>query len=201
MDLKAMGPKPYACAGLAAPVIMIVCVLFCVMFEDGWDYKVNSMCDFGVSSNPAVAAAFIGGCLVSGVLFMVAGLGWIFFEESKYVRIGGAVVMVSGVALMCVGVFDKTYDFHPYVSIVYALIFIVAIAFVCLQDIIDRHLILVFGFLILALYGVATLFSDFAPYALTQTLLMGYVFVWFFLKSLKYFDPQNPMLRKIIGLE
>ena len=201
MDLKMMGPKPYAYAGLAAPVIMILCVLFCVIFEDGWDYKVNSMCDFGVSSNPAVAIAFVGGCFVSGILFMIAGLGWVLFEESKYVRIGGAVVIVSGVALICVGIFDKTYDFHPYVSIVYAIIFIVGIAFVCLQDIIDRHLILVGGFTILALYGAATLFSDFAPYALTQTLLMGYVFVWFFLKNLKCFDPKNPTLRKVIGLD
>ena len=201
MDLEGMGPRPYAMAGLAAPILMIVCVAICVLFEEGWDYTVNSMCDFGVSDNKFISVTFIGGCIISGILFMIAGLGWVLFEESKYVRIGGIIVMISGVALMCVGVFDKTYDFHQYVSIIYAAIFIVAIAFVCLQDIIDRHLILVYGFAILAIYGAATLFSDFAPYAFTQAFLMGYVFIWFFLKSLKYFEPQNPTLRKIIGMD
>lgn len=201
MGLRDIEPKFFGITGIAASALMIVSVLICVCFQPGWDYKVNSMCDFGVSEIKAISVLFISACSISGVLFMISGLGWFLHEDKTFVRIGGLVVIISGLGLIAVGIFDKTYDFHQYVSIVYAIIFIVAIAFVCLQDIIDRHLILVAGFAVVGVYGFITLFVSSIPYALTQTILMGYVFFWFIMKSLKFFDPQNPKIRKIIGMD
>lgn len=200
MGLKELGPKPFAAAGMLAVVLMVIAVVICVLGDPSWDFYHQSLCDFGASSVKFVSVSFIFGCIVSGLLFIAAGIGWALFEKSKFVRIGGAIVCLAGAALMCVGIFDVSFDFHYWVSIIFAVIFIVAIAFVCLQDIIDRHLILVAGFGVMAIYGIITLFVPSIPYALTQIILMGYVFIWFFLKSMKPFEPKSELLRKIIGM-
>lgn len=191
MDLRSIGVRPYAYAGIIAVIIMVVSVCFCVLCDTNWVYNGphSSMCDFGVSDFWYVSVAFVGACIISGILFMVSGLGWYLFDESKYVRCAGPVVMLAGAALMCVGIFDKTYDFHQYVSIIFAVIFIIAIALVSLQDIIDRQWPLVIGLAVLGLYGLFTCFyyiPPFTTYTVVQVVLMGYVFFWFVMKSLKF---------------
>ena len=201
MDFKEMGPVPYAWVGIAAVITMILAVTICLLGDPSWDYNSGSMCDFGISDVKYVSVTFIGGCILSGLMFMVSGFGWFMFGESKYVRAGAIVVVISGVALMCVGIFDKTYSFHQYVSIIYAIIFIIAIALVSVQDIKDRHFILLIGLGILGLFGLATIFVDLCPYSMVQTILMGYVFIWYDFKMLKIMDVQNPIVRKIAGMD
>lgn len=201
MGLKDMGPKPFAAAGIAAVAIMVLAVLICIFGDPSWNFSTESLCDFAASSNKVVSVSFVFGCIVSGLLFIASGLGWTLFEKSKLYRIGGGFVSLSGVALIFVGLFDVSFDFHFWISIIFAVIFIIAIAFACLQDIIDRHLILVAGFGVMAIYGFITLFVPSIPYALTQIILMGYVFIWFVLKSLRPFEPKSQTLRKIIGSE
>lgn len=201
MVLREMGPLPYANAGILAIVIMVVSVVLCVLGDPDWDYTNGSMCDFGVSEVKYVSVLFIGACIVSGLLFMFSGIGWYLFEGSRFVRAGGLVVVISGAALICVGVFDKTFPFHQYVSIIYAIIFIVAIALVSIQDIMDRHFILVLGLAALGLFGLVTIFVDMVPYSFVQVVLMGYVFIWYVFKSLKYHDPGSGLVRAIIGMD
>ena len=189
MDLKSLGPKPYAIAGIIACALMVVAVVLCVILDTNWVYNGphSSMCDFGISEFWYVSVIFIGGCVVSGILFVVSGYGRYLFEESKYVRYGGLVTMLAGVALMCVGIFDKTYDFHQFVTIIFAVIFIIAIALVSLQDIIDRDLPLVIGLAIVGIYGLFTCFffiPPFTTYTVVQVVLMGYVFFWYTVKSI-----------------
>jgi hypothetical membrane protein len=191
MDLRSIGVRPYGWAGIIAVIIMVVSVCFCVLCDTNWEYNGphSSMCDFGVSDFWYVSVAFIGACITSGILFMVSGFGWFLFDESKYIRYGGLVVMFAGVALMCVGIFDKTYDFHQYVSIIFAVIFIIAIALVSVQDIIDRQWPLLIGLAVLGLYGLFTCFfyiPPFTTYTVVQVVLMGYVFFWFVMKSLRF---------------
>ena len=196
MDLRSIGVRPYGWAGIIAVIIMVVSVCFCVLCDTNWEYNGphSSMCDFGVSDFWYVSVAFIGACITSGILFMVSGLGWYLFDESKYIRYGGLVVMFAGVALMCVGIFDKTYDFHQYVSIIFAVIFIIAIALVSLQDIIDRQWPLLIGLAVLGLYGLFTCFfyiPPFTTYTVVQVVLMGYVFFWFVMKSLRFMNKNH----------
>ena len=191
MDLRSIGPRPYAYAGIAAVVIMVAAIIFCVICDKNWDYlgEGASMCNFGVSEFWYVSVAFIGACSVSGVLFMISGLGWYLFEESKYIRYGGLFVILAGVSLICVGIFDKTYSFHQYVSVVFAIIFIIAIILVSIQDIIDRKWPLLIGLAIVGLYGLSPLFINVDPYTaytVVQVILMGYVFFWFVMKSLQF---------------
>lgn len=191
MDFRGMGVKPYGWAGIIAVIVMVLAVCFCVICDTNWEYNGphSSMCDFGISEFWYVSVAFIGGCIVSGLLFMMSGFGWYLFDESKYVRYGGLVVMLAGVALICVGIFDKTYDFHQFVSIIFAVIFIIAIALVSVQDIIDRQWPLLIGLAVLGLYGLFTCFfyiPPFTTYTVVQVVLMGYVFFWFVMKSLKF---------------
>ena len=193
MDLRSIGVRPYGWAGIIAVIIMVVSVCFCVLCDTNWEYNGphSSMCDFGVSDFWYVSVAFIGACITSGMLFMVSGFGWFLFDESKYIRYGGLVVMFAGVALMCVGIFDKTYDFHQYVSIIFAVIFIIAIALVSVQDIIDRQWPLLIGLAVLGLYGLFTCFfyiPPFTTYTVVQVVLMGYVFFWFVMKSLRFMN-------------
>ena len=96
---------------------------------------------------------------------------------------------------------DKTTDpVHQFMVIIYATLFIIAIAFACIEDIKKHNYTLVFGFAILAVYGVISLFGVF-PYILTQFLLMSYVFVWYLLKCIGEFNPSTESLRRIIGLD
>ena len=201
MGLKELGPRPFAYAGIAAVIVMTAAVVICFFSAPDWDYLTDSMCDFVVSKTWYVPGVFIGGCVISGLLFMFSGLGWYLFEESKYVRIAGIVMQFSGISLICVGVLDVTYWFHQYVTITFTVIFIIAVAFVSVQDLIDRHYILVIGLGLLGLFGLSTLFDDYCPYSMVQIVLVGFTFVWYILKSLKPFDPQSPMLRKIIGMD
>ena len=140
MDLRSIGPKPYAWAGIAAATVMVMAIILCVLLDSNWTYdgRHSSMCDFGVSEFWYVSVIFIGACIVSGTLILISGFGWYLFEESKYIRYGGLVIMLAGIALMCVGIFDKTYSFHQSVTIIFAVIFIIGIALVSVQDIIDR---------------------------------------------------------------
>ena len=185
MDFKRFGPAPYAWAGILAVIVMVASVGICYLGDSSWNYKTDSMCDFGVSDVGYVSFLFIGACVVSGALFMISAFGWYLFEESKYVRYGGVIVMLAGFSLMCVGILDKTYSFHQFVTIIFAIIFMIAIAVVSVQDIIDRRWPLLIGLAILGLYGLATLFAPISPYAVVQIVLMGYVFFWYVVKSIR----------------
>ena len=190
MNFKSIGPKPYAWAGIIAAAVMIIAVILCVLLDSNWTYDGphSSMCDFGISEFWYVSVLFIGACIVSGTLILISGFGWYLFEESKYVRYGGLVIMFAGIALMCVGIFDKTYSFHQWVTIIFAVIFIIGIALVSIQDIIDREWPLVIGLAIVGIYGLFTCFffiPPFTTYTVVQIVLMGYVFFWYIVKSIK----------------
>ena len=190
MNFKSIGPKPYAWAGIIAAAVMIIAVILCVLLDSNWTYDGphSSMCDFGISEFWYVSVLFIGACIVSGTLILISGFGWYLFEESKYVRYGGLVIMFAGIALMCVGIFDKTYSFHQWVTIIFAVIFIIGIALVSIQDIIDREWPLVIGLAIVGIYGLFTCFffiPPFTTYTVVQVVLMGYVFFWYIVKSIK----------------
>lgn len=195
MDFKSIGPKPYAWAGIVAAAVMIIAVILCVLLDSNWTYdgRHSSMCDFGISDFWYVSVIFIGACIVSGTLILVSGFGWYLFEESKYVRYGGLVIMFAGIALMCVGIFDKTYSFHQWVTIIFAVIFIIGIALVSVQDIIDREWPLLIGLAIVGLYGLFTCFFYIPPittYTVVQVVLMGYVFFWFIVKNRKFMQKE-----------
>ena len=191
MDFKSIGPKPYAWAGIVAAAVMIIAVILCVLLDSNWTYdgRHSSMCDFGISEFWYVSVIFIGACIISGTLILVSGFGWYLFEESKYIRYGGLVIMFAGIALMCVGIFDKTYSFHQWVTIIFAVIFIIGIALVSVQDIIDREWPLLIGLAIVGLYGLFTCFFYIPPittYTVVQVVLMGYVFFWFVVKNARF---------------
>ena len=191
MDLRSIGPKPYAWAGILAALVMVAAVILCVLLDSNWTYdgRHSSMCDFGISEFWYVSALFIGACIVSGTLILISGFGWYLFEESKYVRYGGLVIMLAGIALMCVGIFDKTYSFHQSVTIIFAVIFIIGIALVSVQDIIDRDWPLLIGLAAVGLYGLFTCFfyiPPFTTYTVVQVVLMGYVFFWFVAKNMNF---------------
>ena len=196
MDFKSIGPKPYAWAGIVAAAVMIIAVILCVLLDSNWTYdgRHSSMCDFGISDFWYVSVIFIGACIVSGTLILVSGFGWYLFEESKYIRYGGLVIMFAGIALMCVGVFDKTYSFHQWVTIIFAVIFIIGIALVSVQDIIDRQWPLLIGLAVVGLYGLFTCFFYIPPittYTVVQVVLMGYVFFWFIVKNRKFMQKET----------
>ena len=188
LDPKRYGASPYAWAGIIAVAIMVISVMICLMVDKGWDYEQGSLCDFGVSDIKWISILFISACVVSGILFMISGFGWYLFEESKSVRYGGLVIILAGASLVCVGIFDKSYSFHQFLAAMFAVIFIIAIALVSYQDILDRHLVLVTGLAILGIFGIATMFVSIMPYSMIQIIMMGYVFLWFSVKSMRLRD-------------
>ena len=197
MDPRSIGPRPYAYAGIAAVIIMVVAVLFCIIFDTNWDYlgEAASLCNFGVSEFWYVSVAFIGGCVVSGLLFTFSGFGWYLFDKSVYNRYSGLVISLAGISLICVGIFDKTFWFHQYVSVVFAVIFIVAIALASVQDILDKRWLLILGLIVVGLYGLSTMFIHIDPYTaytVVQVIMMGYVFFWFVLKSIEFIHRCEP---------
>ena len=197
MDPRSIGPRSYAYAGIAAVIIMVVAVLFCIIFDTNWDYlgEAASLCNFGVSEFWYVSVAFIGGCVVSGLLFTFSGFGWYLFDKSVYNRYSGLVISLAGISLICVGIFDKTFWFHQYVSVVFAVIFIIAIALASVQDILDKRWLLILGLIVVGLYGLSTMFIHIDPYTaytVVQVIMMGYVFFWFVLKSIEFIHRCEP---------
>ena len=74
------------------------------------------------------------------------------------------------------------------VGVIFAVIFIIAIALVSIQDIMDRHLVLVAGLAILGIFGIMTMFISIMPYSMIQMIMMGYVFLWFSIKCMRLRD-------------
>ena len=184
MDFRRCGVAPYAWAGMAGVVLMVTSVLICLIVDTEWEWSNGSMCDFGVSNIKAISVLFVAACEVSGILIMISGFGWYLFQDSKYVRIGGVIIMLAGLSLSAVGVFDKTYSFHQFVSILFAIIFIIAIALVSVQDILDRNFTMVICLALLGLFGLATIFFPIAYYSVVQLIMMGFVFFWFVVKTM-----------------
>ena len=184
MDLRRYGVAPYAWIGIAGVAVMVVSVLICLAVDTEWQWSNGSMCDFGVSNIKAISVLFVKACEISGIMIMISGFGWYLFQDSKYVRIGGAIIMIAGLSLSAVGIFDKTYSFHQFVSILFAIIFIIAIALVSVQDILDRNFTMVICLALLGLFGLATIFFPIAYYSVVQLIMMGFVFFWFVVKTI-----------------
>ena len=201
MDFRAVGPRPYAYAGFLGIAVMAIAVFVCMFSDHTWDIRYASMCDFGVSDIAYVSFTFIGGCVVSGILFMISGFGRSLFTDSRYDRAGSLVISLAGLALVCVGVLDETFSFHQYVTISFAAIFMIGILLVSIQDIIDRNYILLIGLALVGLFGFASLFANAIPYAVVQIVLVGYTFIWYIFKSLVFFDISSPLIRRIAGMD
>ncbi len=192
--------KPYAMCGILAIIVMSVDVLVGIQLDPSWNSSTSVICDLGVSSNEVIATSFVVSCCISGLLFIISSRMW-FMKDSKLLKLTGLFVILAGISLMGIGIVDKsTDDIHQLVVAIYAALFIIGILFACIKDIMDHHWVLVIGFGILAVYSVIS-FSDLFPYLLTQFLLMGYVFIWYFLKCIGEFDPSSESLRAIIGID
>lgn len=200
MGYRSIDSRFYAACGMLAVIVMSVDVIVGIQLDPCWNYDTSVICDLGVSDDEMVSKSFLVSCCISGLLFVISSMMWLS-KDSKLMKMTGVFVILAGISLMGVGIVDKTTDdIHQFVVTIYAALFIIGILFACIKDIMDRHLILVIGFGILAVYGMIS-FSDMFPYLLTQFLLMGYVFVWYFLKCIGEFDPSSGSLRKIIGLD
>lgn len=188
IDFRKYGEATYAWIGILAVTIMVVSVMLCLMLADDWDYAKSSLCDFGISENKMASWLFIGACAVSGAMFIMSGFGWFLFEESKYVRNGGVMIMASGLTLIFVGLVDNSMSFHMAVAAIFAALFMIGIALVSIQDIIDRHYLMVTGLAIVGLYSLSTIFVSVLPYSMNQVIMVGFAFFWFIVRSLKFKD-------------
>ena len=200
MGFKTLDTRIYAICGILAVLVMSVDVIIGIILDPTWNFNDNVICDLGVSDDATIATSFLISCCASGILFIISSMMWMS-KDSKLMKMTGIFTILSGISLMAVGILDKTTDpVHQFMVIIYATLFIIAIAFACIEDIKKHNYTLVFGFAILAVYGVISLFGVF-PYILTQFLLMSYVFVWYLLNCIGEFNPSTESLRRIIGLD
>jgi hypothetical membrane protein len=116
VDLRRVG----AVAGIAAPIVALICILSAIASYSAFSWTNNALSDLGVVEG-ATSLLFNSGLVTAGVLaFIFAAFGLFNFAGGRLGKVGSAFFAVASVALVCVGVFNEHYSpTHYLVSVAF----------------------------------------------------------------------------------
>ena len=106
MNATLRNPATFAVIGLAAALLFAAVWIAAALLDPSWEFGVNTLSDMGVSDVQATAYLFNYGCIATGVLIVVYGLGK-SKQDGRLGRASGYLVAAAGLFLALVGVFDK----------------------------------------------------------------------------------------------
>lgn len=194
VDWRAVPSATYAKLGLIASAVAMLDYLVCLCVNYYWNID-NSISDFGYDKASSTVYFFIAGCVLSGVLLSLSGYGRFIHGENGFVRTGGLFVALSGIGLVFVGIISKTLSdpLHQLFTMIYIVTFIAAIMSICIWDLVNGRYIFPTGFLIAGALSVYAIWFGYVPYFILESVLMGYVFVWYIFKSIGWAHAEDPV--------
>ena len=84
---------------IAAPLLFVTLWISSATIDGSWQFGVNSLSDMGISDNAVSAFLFNFGCMVTGILGMIAGAGMIVYGK-KTLKVGGGMYIIGMLFMM-----------------------------------------------------------------------------------------------------
>ncbi|MCL2031747.1 MAG: DUF998 domain-containing protein [Methanomassiliicoccaceae archaeon] len=164
--------------GVAAFIIAWVCA---ASIDTAWEFGVNKLSEFGISDTDA-SLYFNYGCMITGALVAVFGVGCAVYAKNMGRAVGGALLVLGGVALALVGVYTMNDgDLHSFAAVSAALlIFLAMIAFAAGNWIADKKIFAGIGIVLIFLLATMALVFDVAELEAYGIIL---VMMWFLAES------------------
>ncbi len=106
-------PAPFAVIGLIMAFLFAIVWIVAAENDPTWVLGESKLSELGVSTYDFTADAFKYGCIVSGILCLVFGIGKSLCEDGSSCA-SGIMCAVAGIALACVGYFttESNADVH-----------------------------------------------------------------------------------------
>ncbi|MCL2149010.1 MAG: DUF998 domain-containing protein [Methanomassiliicoccaceae archaeon] len=105
--------------GVAAFIISWACA---ASIDSAWEFGVNTLSEFGVSGTDA-SLYFNYGCMATGALVALFGIGCAAYARNAGRAVGGALLVLAGAALALVGVYTMdSGDAHTFVAVTFAVL-------------------------------------------------------------------------------
>lgn len=119
---------------IVAPLLFVTLWISSATIDGSWQFGVNSLSDMGISDNAVSAFLFNFGCMVTGILGMIAGAGMIVYGK-KTLKVGGGMYIIGMLFLSLVGVFTlDNYDMHRFVATTFSVMSGLAIVVSSVSD-------------------------------------------------------------------
>ncbi len=116
----------FAWFGILGVAVFMTIWLFASAADPAWEFGVNTLSEFGISDTDA-KLFFNFGCMITGILMAVFGVGRAAYGKNVGHSVGGSMIFVAGVALALVGVFTMDQGYvHSFVAVVAALFIFMA---------------------------------------------------------------------------
>ena len=171
----------FAWVGMVGVAAFITVWLCAENADAAWQFGVNTLSEFGISDTDA-KLYFNFGCMITGILVAVFGVGRTLYAKNAGHIAGGVFLFFGGIALALVGFFTMDDgNIHNFVAIAAALfIFLAMIAVAAGNWVANRHIFAGVGIVIVCL-----LIAMYFAYDVAE--LEGYgiilAMIWFVVES------------------
>lgn len=125
--------------GIVAAVAFIVMWIACYQADSSWTWGVDALSNFGVSGTDA-ADYFNYGCVISGILLAIYGVGKAQSSNVKGYTVAGIMLALTGICVMAVGVFTNDVhngDYHDFFAILASVFMFAGIIATAIQQYYD----------------------------------------------------------------
>lgn len=128
MKSMKIGPAGPGIAAICAAFIFAIAWIVAACGDTTWVVGEKTLSMLGVSDVQVSADAFNYGCIVTGALFAIFGVGKAAFEK-RCNSASGAMMVVAGLALIGIGVFTKDFgNGNAHLAVAYAFFFFLAVS-------------------------------------------------------------------------
>ncbi|MDO5861684.1 MAG: DUF998 domain-containing protein [Thermoplasmata archaeon] len=128
MNATKRSPAPFAVIGIVAAFLFAVVWIVAAQSDSSWVLGENTLSDLGVSSVQFTADLFMYGCIITGILIFVFGLGKACCE-TRNSRAAGILVAAAGIFLVLVGIYNKDFgNGNIHVAVAYLLFLFLILA-------------------------------------------------------------------------
>ncbi len=104
MGRNAGGTAPYAIIGVVATIIFASIWIVAASNDPLWVFGESMLSDMGVSEERLTADLFNYGCMLTGALLAVFGLGRSITSSDRFI---GVAIVFAGAFLFLIGMFDE----------------------------------------------------------------------------------------------
>lgn len=130
MNATKHSPAPFAVVGIVAAAFFAMMWIVAANGDSTWVLGESMISDLGVSDVEDTANEFMYGCIITGILVIVFGIGKAYCEQGASTA-SGIFLAATGLFLALVGIFDENYgngDAHDAFAYMFFIFLFVAAA-------------------------------------------------------------------------
>lgn len=105
-----------AAAGIIGAFAFCVLWMIAVFADPSWTFGENTISDLGISESETAKVAITIGCIITGAVMALFGIGKVWNGKSA-IAAAGVFICMAGIFLALVGVFNKDVgDIHKFIA-------------------------------------------------------------------------------------